>query len=107
MPIRHEHASQGGAVLSGIGAKNLEIPGADRAPCCLGEPIVARKDLFEPFGEEHVQRLVQSVEQIRRRGVRKIARGIDREHVVPIEVRARQLRALRGGERLGADGVER
>src|SRR5690348_7724033 len=75
MSRRQQDGSQGAAVLFWIGAKDLEAPGSHGAPRSLGVPVMTREDIVQAFLPEHLKRLAQPVEQIRRRRERKEARG--------------------------------
>ena len=59
-----------------------------------------RVDVVEPFLEQHVERLAQSVEQRERGRVREVARGVRLDLVAEVEEDARQLCTLATRKRL-------
>jgi len=65
----HLHRRQGVRVLGRLPAQDLEAPGADRRADGVGQARVPLEHLLEPLLEEHVERLAQAVEHVRRRRV--------------------------------------
>src|SRR5712691_1881676 len=63
--LQHD-GGQGAAVLLWIGAKDLEAPGSRGAARSLGVPVMTGEDIVEALLPEHLKRLAQAVEQIRR-----------------------------------------
>src|SRR5947208_1478565 len=90
------------SLSSGL-ALDSRAPAAHSPTRRFGNACVPREYGIESFGKKHVERFVQAVEQIGRRRVRKIAARVDRDHLAPVPVRARQLGTLRCFERLCVD----
>ena len=103
---RHDDAGEHVRIFTRFGAQDFETPRTHRATRCLAVPRVTREHVVESLLHQHRNRFVQSVQQVRRRCVREVPIAIRRQHFVPGPVGFRQLRALRGGQRLFRNGVE-
>ena len=68
---------------------------------------VAREDVREAFFLEHLQRLTQPIEKVRRRRVGEETALVRLQHRLPVPVRAAELRGVRSIERLLRDCIER
>src|SRR5882672_9718133 len=68
----HHHRGERTRVFLGGAAQDLQAPGTHRAARRLRVAVVARKDVGQPFIPEHLQGLVQAVEQVRRRRIREV-----------------------------------
>jgi len=105
-PLGHDDRGQHAAVLRGVGGDDVEAPRLHRGARGAAEALVACDDGVEPLFPQHGERLAQAIEDVGRRRVGEEAGRVVAQHRLPVPVGARQLRALRGGERLVADGVE-
>ena len=94
------------AVLLRVGGLDFEVPGAHRPACRFAKACMTRKHPRQPFVEEHLQHLAQTVEKVGRRGVGEESALVVADHRFPGPVRLRQTRRVCRGERLVADGVE-
>ena len=105
--VRQHHRRDGRRIVFGLAAHDLEPPGAHRLARRLGQAVVAREHVVEPFLVQHRDAFGEPVQHLRRRRVGKEADLVHVEHVVPGPERLGQLRILRRRQRLVAHRVER
>ena len=96
MPIRHADGCDPGVVSGGIGALEIESPGADGAAGGLGVAFVAGVDVGQPLLQQHVQRCFQPVQQVDGRRVGEEPGLVGRHQRRPIPVAARRRRRRLG-----------
>ncbi len=106
MPLRQPHRGERGRIFAWVAALDLEAPVPHRPPRRLGGAVVAGEDVVEPLLVQHAERDLQTLQQVGRRRVGEIALFVRGDHLVPGPERPRQLRLLRGRERLVGDRVE-
>src|SRR5215211_664663 len=106
MPLRQPHRGERRRIFAWIAALDLEAPEPHRPPCRLGGADVAGEDVVQSLLVQHAERDLQTLQQVGRGRVREIALFIRGDHLVPGPKRPRQLRLLRGRERLVGDRVE-
>src|SRR5215208_4161252 len=105
-PLRQPHRGERGRIFAWIAALDLEAPVPHRPPRRLGGAVVAGEDVVESLLVQHAERDLQALQQVGRGRVGEIALFIRGDHLVPGPERPRQLRLLRGRERLVGDRVE-
>ena len=89
-----------------LAAENFEPPRFDRAPCRFGMPVMAGKDIAEPFLMQHVDRFGEAVKNVGGGRIGEKTLGVRRQHVIPLPERLPKLRRLRRFERFLTDRVE-
>jgi hypothetical protein len=106
VPRGQQDGGQGGGVILRVLAPDLEAPRARRPAHALGMAIVAREHAVEALLVQHVDGLGQAVEQVGGGRVGEEALLVGGQHVLPGEIRLRQLGGLGRRQRLVAHGVE-
>src|SRR3989442_4227121 len=106
-PRWHDDRGERVRVLGGVPAEEREPERDDRAPAGLGEPRVAGEDARQPLFVEHPERLLETEEEQRRRGIGELAATVPLENGSPVPVRARAARLVARRERLLADREDR
>ncbi len=106
VPRRQQQRGERARPRARIGAENLDAPGGGGASRRLGQTVVPGEDVAEALLLEHGDRLLEPEQQGGRRREGKEAALAGGDHRLPFPIRARQLGALAGVERLGGDGVE-
>jgi hypothetical protein len=62
--LGHEDGGERAGVLALVEAEQLEAPLADRGAGGGGVPLVAREDVLQALGVEHVEGDVEAVQQV-------------------------------------------
>ena len=104
--LGRDHAGQHRREHGRVGALDRQPPGLHRAAHRLAPAPVAREDRVQPLAEDHVQRLVQAVEQVGARRVGPVAALVHLDDLVPGPEGLGQLGGLARLERLGRQRVE-
>src|SRR5215468_1697443 len=76
MPRRQQDGRQRAAELLWVDTKDFQPPGSHGAPRSLGVTVMAGKDIVQALVPQHLKRLIQPVEQTRRRRKWKEARAV-------------------------------